>query len=106
VNSYLVNFDGIEWNEPAVGIKFKKFANGSQQIRLVEFSDGFIEPDWCKKGHAAYVLDGTFAIDYSGNMEHYKSGDMIFIPKGEEAKHKAVLGKSEKVILLMFEIVD
>ena len=32
--------------------------------------------------------------------------DVIFIPKDEKAKHKAILGKGEKVILLLFEIID
>jgi quercetin dioxygenase-like cupin family protein len=80
--------------------------NGSQQIRLVEFSYGFIEPDWCSKGHAGYVMDGEFANDYSGTIERYKAGDIIFIPKGERDKHKAVLGKGEKVTLLLFEVLE
>ncbi|MCL2773539.1 MAG: methyltransferase domain-containing protein [Oscillospiraceae bacterium] len=104
--SYLVDFDNMDWSEPATGLKFKAFANGSQQIRLVEFSEGFVESDWCKKGHAGYVLDGEFANDYNGVLERYKKGDVIFIPKGEQSKHKAILGKGEKVTLLLFEIIE
>ena len=105
--NYLIEFDKIEWTEPAHGVRFKSFISGNQQIRLLEFSEGFIEPDWCKKkGHAGYVLDGEFSSDYSGQLERYKKGDVIFIPKGEQAKHKAVLGKGEKVTLLLFEIIE
>lgn len=103
--SYLVEFDKSPWNEPAKGVRSKAFVNGNQQIRIVEFSEGFIEPDWCRKGHVGYVLDGEFSNDYSGTLERYKKGDIIFIPKGEQAKHKAVLNKSEKVTLLLFEII-
>ena len=106
MNSFLVDFENMEWNEPAVGVRFKTFANVNQQIRLVEFSEGFVEPDWCKKGHAGYVLDGEFATDYSGNLERYKKGDVLFIPKGEQSKHKAILEKGEKVTLLLFEIIE
>jgi len=88
------------------GKRFKIFINGNQQVRLVEFSEGFVEPDWCKKGHTGYVLDGAFAIDYNGNLERYKKGDVIFIPKGEQSKHKAILEKGEKVTLLLFEIIE
>lgn len=104
--SYLVDFDNIPWNEPARGVRSKAVINGNQQIRLVEFSEGFVEPDWCRQGHAGYVLDGGFSNDYSGALERYKKGDIIFIPKGEEAKHKVILSKGEKVTLLLFEIIE
>jgi quercetin dioxygenase-like cupin family protein len=104
--SYLVEFDKLSWNEPALGLRYKIFISGCQQIRLIEFSEGFVEPDWCIKGHAGYILDGEFAIDYNGNIERYYKGDIIFIPSGEQAKHKAILGKGEKVTLLTFEIIE
>ena len=104
--SYLVEFDKLAWNESAIGLRYKTFFSGNQQIRLVEFSEGFIEPDWCKKGHAGYVLDGELLNDYSGTWERYKQGDVFFIPKGEQAKHKVVMGEGEKVLLLLFEIIE
>ena len=103
---HLIEFEKIEWTEPAAGVRFKVFVSEKQQIRLVEFSEGFIEPDWCEKGHAGYVLDGEFSLDFNGNLEKYKKGDVIFIPNGEADKHKAVLSKGEKVLLLLFETTD
>ena len=85
------------------GIKTKTYKKGNQQVRLVEFSEGFIEEDWCSHGHFGYVLEGSFSIDYSGKSEQYKVGDIILIPQGEEDKHKAVLGKGERVLLLLLE---
>jgi len=104
--SYLVEFDTIPWAEPAKGVREKRFICGNQQIRIVEFSEGFIEPDWCQKGHAAYVLEGEFSIDYCGTLESYKKGDVVFIPEGVQAKHKAILGKGERVTLILFEIIE
>lgn len=104
--NHLIDFDTMSWNEPAKGVRSKAMVSGGQQLRLVEFSDGFVEPDWCTKGHAGYVLDGEFSIDYSGALERYKAGDVIFIPAGEKDKHKATLGKGEKVTLLLFEVLD
>jgi quercetin dioxygenase-like cupin family protein len=101
-----VSFDEIQWAEPAEGLRVKSFVNGSRQIRLVEFSEGFTEPDWCRKGHAGIVLEGTFSIEYNGVLERYTKGDVIFIPEGEQAKHKAILVKNEKVTLLLFEIIE
>ena len=104
--NYLVEFDKLPWIEPALGVRYKIYVNGNQQIRLVEFSEGFVEADWCRKGHIGYVLDGEFSNDYSGTMERYKKGDVVFIPAGELSKHKAVLQKGEKVTLLLFENIE
>ena len=104
--SYLVEFEKLPWQEPSPGIRFKAVRVGSQQIRMVEFSAGFVEPDWCQKGHAGYVLSGEYSIDYTGWLERYRSGDIILIPSGQEAQHKAVLAAGEQVTLLLFEIID
>jgi len=99
-------FDAIEWMNAGSGVRYKVFLHGNQRLRLVEFSDGFIEEDWCTNGHAGIVLDGSFAIDYSGEVERYCKGDIIFIPGGETDKHKALLGDDEKVTLLLFEVLE
>ena len=104
--NYIIEFDKLPWNEPNTGLRYKSFISGNQQIRFVEFSEGFSEPEQCKKGHAGYVLDGEFSNDYNGTLERYKKGDVLFIPKGEKDKHKAVLNKGEKVTLLLFEIIE
>ena len=102
--NHLINFENINWENPAKGIRYKKYVNEDQIIRLLEFSDGFIEKEYCEKGHVGYVLDGSFFIDYNEDIEEYKTGDLIFIPEGKEHKHKAVIKKGQKVLLLMFEI--
>jgi len=103
---HLIDFSDMPWNMPAKGVRSKSIIKGNQQIRLVEFSYGFVEPDWCLRGHAGYVLNGEFSNDYSGTLERYKTGDIIFIPKGENDKHKAILNEGEKVTLLLFEVLD
>ena len=104
--SHKIIFDELEWTNAGVGVRYKAFVHGNQRLRLVEFSEGFVEQDWCTYGHAGIVLAGSFAIDYTGNMERYGEGDVIFIPHGEDDRHKAVLGKGEKVTLLLFELLE
>lgn len=104
--NHLINFESIDWIEPAIGVRYKFFQNGNQRVRLVEFSEGFDENGWCLKGHVGYVLDGTYSIDYDGNIEHYKQGDVAFIPKGEKDKHKVIMDVGGWVQLLLFEILD
>lgn len=104
--NHRIDFEPLPWKESAEGARSKAMVIGNQQIRLVEFSYGFVEPDWCLKGHAGYVLNGEFSIDYSGSVERYKAGDFLFIPKGEKDKHKAILEKGQKVTLLLYEILN
>lgn len=106
MNKHLIDFENIEWTNGGTGVRFKSFVNGNQRLRIVEFSDEFVEDDWCEYGHAGIVLDGSFALDYNGNLERYKKDDVIFIPAGKADKHKAILGKNEKVTLLLFELLE
>ena len=106
LSDHRIAFEKIEWNKTGVGVKQKVFQYGNQRFRQVEFSEGFVELDWCMKGHACYVLEGCFSIDFNGNIERYSTGNVCFIPMGENDKHKAILGKGDRVLLLMFEIVE
>jgi len=106
MNKHKIVFDEIEWTNAGVGVRYKAFVHGNQRLRLVEFSEGFVEPDWCRRGHAGIVIEGNFANDYSGRLERYGEGDVIFIPKGDADKHKAILGADEKVTLLLFEVLE
>ena len=101
----LIDFENIAWESPSDGVCYKSYVKGNQRIRLVEFSEGFEEADWCTKGHAGYVLEGSFSLDFKGRFEKFRKGDILFIPEGSDYGHKAVLGKGEKVLLLLFEVV-
>jgi hypothetical protein len=46
-----VSFDALQWQSPLTGVRYKVFQQGSHRLRLVEFSCGFVEPDWCINGH-------------------------------------------------------
>ena len=102
--NHLIDFDAIPWHEPAKGVRSKAIVKRNQQIRLVAFLYGFIESDWCLKGHAGH--NGQFAIDYSRTIERYKAGNVIYIPKGGHDKYKAILNEGKKVTLLLFEVLS
>lgn len=100
---YLINFKAIDWESPAPGVRHKVFLENGQRIRLVEFSDSFVEVEWCTKGHVGYVLDGRMSIDFDGEWLEFKAGDGLFIPEGEASKHKGSVAKGEKVLIILFE---
>lgn len=103
MQKHLINFENIPWTEVGKGVRYKVFQRETQQIRLVEFSEGFVEEDWCSRGHAGYVIEGCCSIDFDGSMECYKEGDAFFISK--EDRHKVIMNRGEKVLLILFETI-
>ena len=98
---YKINFETMQWESPADGVRFKAYEQDGKKLRLVEFSKEFVEPDWCTKGHLGYILEGQMEIDFDGKVIAFGPGDGVFIPTGEEHKHKGrVLTDVVKVILV------
>jgi len=106
MNPHKIIFDSLDWTNAGIGLRYKAFVHGNQRLRLVEYSEGFVEKEGCIRGHAAVVLNGSFAIEFQDNTESYSQGDIIFIPSGEVDRHKALVGKGEKVTLLLFEMLE
>ncbi len=98
-----VDFDGLPWEAPARGIRFKTFVHGTQQVRLLELSKGFEEREWCMRAHAFHVLEGEFSLRLRERTLRMKSGDVGLLGSGEG--HKAVLRRGEQARLLLFEVL-
>ncbi len=105
MRNYLIDFQNIDWEVPAARVRYKAYVEGNQRIRLVEFSEEFVEDDWCTKGHIGYILEGSISIDFDGSLINFKAGDGIFISEGKENKHKAKIAKGEKALIILFEKV-
>jgi quercetin dioxygenase-like cupin family protein len=87
------------WEVPADGVRSKAYEQSGRKLRLVEFGKDFVEPDWCTKGHIGYILEGQIEIDFDGQKEIFGPGNGVFIPAGQEHKHKGrVLTDKVKVI--------
>jgi len=100
MEQYKVDFKSMLWESPAEGVRFKAYEQGGRKLRLVEFSKEFVEPG-CTKGHVGYILEGQIEIDFDGEVIVFGPGDGVFIPAGEEHKHKGrVLTDIVKVILV------
>jgi quercetin dioxygenase-like cupin family protein len=84
-----IDFESLQWESPLPGARFKAYKHGGKQLRLLEFSAEFVDPDWCEKAHAGFVLEGTLEVDFNGRAVVYPQGSGIFIPGGSAAAHKA-----------------
>ena len=97
---YKIDFESMQWESPGFGVRFKVFQQDGRKLRLVEFSKEFVELDWCTYGHIGFVLEGQIEIDFDGKVITFGPGDGLFIPSGQEHKHKGkVLTDLVKVIL-------
>jgi hypothetical protein len=103
MNQYKVQFDALEWQDGIRGARFKAFRSGNKQLRLLEFTSEFVEPDWCDKGHIGFVVQGELEIDFHGVLLRYPEGSGIFIPAGSAGAHKA---RSITPTVLMFLVED
>jgi quercetin dioxygenase-like cupin family protein len=97
---YKIKFDEIEWESPIEGVRYKKYVYINKQVRLVEYSKE-MPPHWCDRGHYGMILEGKMEIEYPHEKIIYGKGDGVFIPDGEEHKHRGrVLTESVKVIFV------
>jgi quercetin dioxygenase-like cupin family protein len=103
MEQYRVLFDSLEWQSLVHGARFKAFRSGTKQLRLVEFTSEFVEPDWCEKGHIGFVIQGELEINFLGNLVRYPEGSGIFIPPGSTSSHK---GRSVTPATLLFLVED
>ncbi len=103
VEEYRVLFDSLEWQNGIHGARFKAFRSGSKQLRLLEFTSEFIEPEWCEKGHIGFVVQGELEIDFNGKLVCFPEGSGIFIPAGSANVHKA---RSMTPTVLLFLVED
>lgn len=100
---FKIDFDLLEWQSPLPGARFKAYRDGGRQVRLLEFTDSFVEPTWCEKGHIGVVLEGELEIDFHGEAIRYRTGDAIFIRASAHAGHKA---RSLTPVVRLFVVED
>jgi quercetin dioxygenase-like cupin family protein len=103
IETYRVLFDSLEWQNSIQGSRFKVSRSGNKQLRLVELTSEFVEPDWCENGHIGFVIEGELEIDFHGKLVRYPEGSGIFIPTGAASGHKA---HSITPIVLLFLVED
>lgn len=100
--TFRLDFENTAWEHPLPGCRFKCIVKGNRQVRLLEFTIDFVEPDWCRKGHTGIVLEGDLEIDFNGRIEQFPQGSALLIPAGDDGAHKA-RALSERALLFLVE---
>jgi quercetin dioxygenase-like cupin family protein len=79
-----VDFQALAWDGWAseVPARIKVAQAGGQRLRLLELGPGFIEPEWCEKGHVGYVVSGQYVTDLDDGMWTMHAGQGFILPTG------------------------
>jgi quercetin dioxygenase-like cupin family protein len=99
MEQYKIDFESMEWQSPAAGVRFKVYEQNGRRLRLVEFSREFVEQDWCTKGHIGYLLLGQMEINFDGKVITFGQGDGIFIPAGKKHKAKVLTDTAQAILV-------
>ncbi len=102
-NDCRIDFESLPWQSPMPGVRFKAYVQGGRTMRLVEFTEKLKEPDWCRKGHIGWVLEGRVTIDFDGTPILFEAGDGLFIEPGERDRHMASIAPGERALLILIE---
>jgi quercetin dioxygenase-like cupin family protein len=98
---YRIDWESLPWMAPMPGVRFKAFQQNGRRLRLAEFSRGFVEPDWCRKGHVGYILEGEGDLQIADSTVRLTAGDGLFIPPGDPHRHKlTVLSNTFRIFLV------
>jgi len=101
MNDCRVDFDSPPWERPAPGVRTKAVVLGRTRLRLVVFTDQFVEMEWCAMGHIGYVVEGEMAVEFSCGVTHFRAGDGLFIPAGEAHRHRHFSTKHSATLFLV-----
>ncbi len=102
--SYKVDFQELEWISLMKGVREKSIRQNGKTIRLVEYTKE-MEIHWCERGHYGCVQAGSIKMEFEKETYIYIPGDYIFIPGGDEHKHRAT-PLTDKVKIMYIENSD
>ena len=98
MSTSLVDFDSLEWEQVADGLRCKTAECAGRRVRLLEFAPGYTEAEPCAKPHAGYVVAGELGLEFAGRAERLKAGDALVI-SGES--HRAKAGDAGALVFLV-----
>ena len=73
---------------------------GGLRIRLVEYSNGYLDDHWCQKGHIVHCLEGEFISELStGEKVKLKKGE-TYVVSDELSSHRSVSENGVKLLIV------
>jgi quercetin dioxygenase-like cupin family protein len=74
---------------------------GDVQLRLVEYSAGYLADHWCDKGHILFVTAGTLTIEHrDGQRYELTAGAAWHVGENGAASHRVVCETGATVFIV------
>ncbi len=97
---HVQDLGAVQWVERG-GARLKELAAHGKRLRLVEFGPGFSDPNWCRKGHVVYLLQGEVESEYEDGISSRRAGEAYVIPAG--VKHRSRNPHAVPAVLLIVD---
>jgi quercetin dioxygenase-like cupin family protein len=65
----------------------RKKSEAGHGVTMLEFAPGFVDPQWCDRGHVLLVLDGTLELELESGTERLAAGEAAVVDAG--TRHRA-----------------
>lgn len=69
------------WNSETLA-RVKAAESDGYEVRLFELGPGFVEPQWCTRGHVGYVVSGQYITDLDSETLQMRAGQGFVLPPG------------------------
>ena len=80
--------------------KSRRFQAGDYQLRVVEYSEGYLSDHWCSKGHIVYVLDGELVVDQKDGARFILQTGMSYHTPEDGSPHRLLTTTGATVFIV------
>jgi hypothetical protein len=84
-----VDFDAMPWEILSPKSRQKRVVLNGRVLRMLEFDDGFMESEWCRRTHLGYVVAGELQVLFADSATTWRTGDALVLEGGDEGRHRA-----------------
>jgi len=79
---------------------WKTVTQGNVRIRIVEYSPGYLADHWCEKGHAVFVLEGSFTSELKDGRQYELSKGMCYLVADHAEAHRSSTQTGVKLLIV------
>jgi quercetin dioxygenase-like cupin family protein len=73
---------------------------GDLRIRIVEYTPGYLADHWCEKGHAVYVLEGSFVSELKDGRKFTLTEGMCYLVADHAEAHRSFTPGGVKLLIV------
>jgi quercetin dioxygenase-like cupin family protein len=97
-----VPLESLPWSQGAHPLERKK-VGGVLNVALLEFAPGFDDRNWCRRGHALYVLSGALTFEVDAGIVQVAEGESCVIDAGTAHRARNDGHQPVRVFIYSFE---